>query len=224
MSPPPTESKFKRTTVLNDRRISDLYVKYKDEPVVPAKRVVEPAKKSGSLTGCVVKQADIDQWGSYVAVAKSLVVQPLKTNGREVATAEDMAVLLLVLEACTNDMNADGSMPTARIRENWEILHANGDVDRPWCPRRYTTLRNQLSNLGYIDWEDRRYVPSALSPTGTGQAARWRISEGLIEMIVAEKLGNGTPELVVVEEVDADEVGLEVVALLEREGGGGSLL
>ena len=51
---------FKKTNVLNDRRISQLYLKYKDEPVVPAKQVVEPAKKSGSLTGCVVKQVDID--------------------------------------------------------------------------------------------------------------------------------------------------------------------
>ena len=140
---------FKETTVLDSKAISQLYLKYKDEPVVSveAKPVAE-SKARGSLTGCVVKQANLDQWDAYLNVARTLVVSPLKTTGREVATAEDMAVLLLVLEACTNDMNDDGSMPTARIRENWEILHANGDVDRPWCPRRYTTLRNQLSNLG----------------------------------------------------------------------------
>jgi hypothetical protein len=34
-----------------------------------------------------------------------------------------------------------------------------------------------LSELGYIDWEDRRYVPAALSPNGTGQAAKWRLSD-----------------------------------------------
>ena len=134
------------------------------------------------------------------------------------ATAEDMAVLLIILEACTGDMNADGSMPTARIRENWEILHANGDVDRPWCPRRYTALRNHLSNLGYIDWEDRRYVPSTLSPTGTGQAAKWRMSEALMEKLANEKLGLGAAAVVGEEVVKADEAELEGLLLQKKEG------
>ena len=126
---------FKKTTVLDSLEISQLYLKYKDEPVVSqgkavvsGKPAVEETTSRGSLTGCVVKQADIEQWDAYLNVARTLVVYSLKTTGREVATAEDMAVLLLVLEACTNDMNDDGSMPTARIKENWEILFANGDV------------------------------------------------------------------------------------------------
>lgn len=180
---------FKKTTVLDDRQISRLYMRYKDEPVVPIKLVFGPVEKSGSLTGCVVKQANLDQWDSYLTVARRLLVQPLKTKGREVATAEDMAVLLLILEACTNRMNLDGSMPTARIRENWQILLGNGDVQRPWSPRRYTALRDLLSEEGYIDWEDASYLPAALSPNGKGQAAKWRASEALMEMMELEKMG-----------------------------------
>src|SRR5437588_724713 len=66
---------FRRTTVLDESQISRLYIHYKDEQVVSAKAVVEPAKKSGSLTGCVVKQSSLDQWDSYLKIAKTLVVQ-----------------------------------------------------------------------------------------------------------------------------------------------------
>jgi hypothetical protein len=210
---------FRQTTVLNDRQISQLYLKYKDQPVVSCKSVAETAKPSHSLTGCVVKQPNIDRRDAYLNVARTLVVRPLKTKGREVATAEDMAILLMILEACTNSMNVDGSMPTARIKENWEILSSNGEVERPWCPRRYTALRDHLSNMGYIDWEDRRYVPAALSPTGMGQAARWRAAEALMGLIEDEKLGLGT-DVVVGEEglkAEAGELGDVLEVKLERE-------
>lgn len=200
---------FRKTTVLDERQISRLYIQNKDEPVVSVKQAAEPAKKSGSLTGCVVKQANLDQWDAYLDVARKLVATPLRTTSREVATAEDMGVLLMILEACTNSMNADGSMPTARIRENWEILHANGDVVRPWCPRRYTAMRDLLSTQGFIDWQDARYLPAALSPDGKGRAAKWRASEALMEMLETEKLGS-SPAPVLVEGGTAGD-GLEFV-------------
>lgn len=120
------------------------------------------------------------------------------------AMAEDMAVLLLVLEACTNDMNADGSMPTARIKENGQNLFANSYVQRPWCPRRYRALRDHLSELGHIDWKDRRSVPAALSPTGEGQAAKWRLSEAMMETLAEEKLKPGTAVVAGEEETKAE--------------------
>jgi hypothetical protein len=210
---------FKRTTVLNDRQISQLSLRYKNEPVVSGKPAVEIVKKPGSLTGCVVKQANLDRWDAYQEVAKRFVASPLKTTGREVATAEDMAVLLLILEACTSDMNADGSMPTARIRENWEILFVNGDVGRPWSPRRYTALRDLLSTQGFIDWKDAHYFPAALSPDGKGQAAKWRASEALMDLIETEKRGSQAGLTVVKDKCDATVGDLEFVfsGIRERE-------
>lgn len=210
---------FKGTTVLDALRISQLYLTYKEDQIVSKKPVVEPTGTQGSLTGCVVKQKNLDRWVSYLNAAGTMVGSNIKTTGREVATAEDMAVLLLILVACTDDMNADSSMPTARIRENWEILFGNGDVVRPWCPRRYTALRNHLSNLGFIEWEDRRYVPAALSLTGEGRAARWRASELLTDMLAVEKLGGGTSIVVGVEgmEVACGEPGDGVHGIRERE-------
>jgi hypothetical protein len=80
-------------------------------------------------------------------------------------------------------MNADGSMPTARIRENWGALYEQGEVDRPFNPKRYTCLRDFLSREKLLDWEDEAYLPFQLSATGKGQAAKWRASEQLLEMI-----------------------------------------
>ena len=194
---------FTKTTVLNDRQISQLSMRFKDESVVSGKPVVELAKARGSLTGCVVKRCNLDRWDAYLAVARKLVATPLTTTGREVATAEDMAVMLMILEACTKAMNADGSMPTARIGENWEILHAHGDVNRPWCPRRFAALRNLLSTQGFIDWKDAHYLPAALSPDGKGQAAKWRASEALMNLIETEKRGPQANSAVVQDEGDA---------------------
>ena len=68
---------FKETTVLDSKAISQLYLKYKDEPVVSveAKPIAE-SKARGSLTGCVVKQANLDQWNTYLIVARTLAVSP----------------------------------------------------------------------------------------------------------------------------------------------------
>jgi hypothetical protein len=115
-------------------------------------------------------------------------------------------------------MNDDGSMPTARIRENWQILFANGDVERPWQPRRFTALRDHLSPLSHIEWEDRRYVPAALSPTKTGQAAKWRLTEAFMELLAQEKLEPGTAVVVGEEGQKADEAVVPVSLLQDREG------
>jgi hypothetical protein len=179
---------FSKTTVLTNRQINELYRQYKDHTVILSLPDAEDDEPCASLTGCAVKKADLDRWEAYLALARKLVPTPLQTSGREVAVAEDMAILLLNLEACTRKMNADGSMPTARIRENWEILHANRLIKRPWVSKRYTALRNHLSQEGLLHWDDPHYVPGTLSPTGKGRAARWCASEALMERIEEEKL------------------------------------
>jgi hypothetical protein len=179
---------FSQTTVLTVHQINDLYRQYKDRPVILSLPDAEEDEPCASVTGCAVKKADLDRWGAYLALARKLVPTPLQASGREVATAEDMAILLLILEACTRKLNADRSMPTARIRENWEILHANRFIKRPWVSKHYTALRNHLSQEGLLQWDDPHYVPGTLSPTGKGRAARWCASEALMEEIEEEKL------------------------------------
>jgi hypothetical protein len=123
-----------------------------------------------------------------------MLPEPLRTSGREVATAEDLAILILVLEACTRRMNADGSMPTARIRRNWDALCELGEVDRPFNPKRHACLRDFLSREGLLDWEDESYLPSPMSVTGEGKAARWRAGDRLLAMIEEARGGLGHAE------------------------------
>jgi hypothetical protein len=183
---------FRQTTKIDDRRVSDLYRRWKVEKEVRA--VVEVGKKamsprSGSITGHVVAQEALDRSDAYRGLAGRLLPEPLRTSGREVATSEDLAILLMILEACTLRMNSDGSMPTARIIKNWEVLRDNGEVTRPFNPKRFAAMRNFLSREKLLDWEDESYFPFPMSDEGKGRAARWRASERLMEMILEAREG-----------------------------------
>jgi hypothetical protein len=187
---------FRQTAKIDDRRVSDLYSRWKVErsPRKETKDVVEAATKSvrprsGSITGHVVAQDALDRFDAYRGLARRLLPEPLRTSGREVATAEDLAILLIILEACTLRMNSDGSMPTARIIKNWDVLRDNGEVTRPFNPKRYSALRNFLSRERLLDWEDESYLPSQMCDEGKGRAARWRASERLMEMILEAREG-----------------------------------
>ena len=61
-----------------------------------------------------------------------------------------------------------------------------------------------MSSPSHIEWEDRRYVPAALSPTKTGQAIKWRLTEALMDLLAQEKLEPGTAVVLAEEEVKSD--------------------
>jgi hypothetical protein len=176
---------LRHTTRIDERRVSDLYRWWRTNHE-PRKQVTATAK-SGSVTGHVVDREALDRFDAYRHIAHRLLPEPLKTSGREVATAEDLAILVLILEACTRRMNADGSMPTARIEANWQALYESGGVERPFNPKRYACLRDYLSRKGLLDWQDESYLPHLLSTDGKGKAAKWRAGERLLAMIEEER-------------------------------------
>ena len=178
---------FLRTTKVDERRVSDLYRTWKVERAVPRAKAASP--RPGSITGHVVARDALDQFDAYLGLAGRLLPGPLRTSGRELATAEDLAILLLILEACTERMNADGSMPTARILRNWQTLLEEGAVRRPFNSKRYAALRDFLSREELLAWEDESYVPTPMSAEGKGRAARWRASGRLMAMIEAAREG-----------------------------------
>jgi hypothetical protein len=171
---------FQGTTRINDLRVSQLYRTWHLETNASG---VEATQQAGSISGHVIGREALDRFDAYLSLASKMLPEPLRTSGREVAAAEDLAILLLILEACTERMNADGSMPTARIRENWGALYEQGEVVRPFNPKRYACLRDFLCREKLLDWEHEAYYPYQLSATGKGQAAKWRASEQLLEMI-----------------------------------------
>ena len=179
---------FRQTTRIDERRVGDLHRRWK-ERAATGKHEVAVKPKSGSISGHVVDQEAVERFDDYLGLAGRLLLAPLRTSGREVATAEDLAVLLLILEACTMRMNADGSMPTARVMKNWDLLYRDDAVPRPFNHKRYAAMRDYLSREGLLTWEDEAYLPHQFNPGGKGRAARWRASERLMEMIEEAKEG-----------------------------------
>jgi hypothetical protein len=96
-------------------------------------------------------------------------------------TALDLGVFFMETKFFTLNMNIDGSMPTERFKVLWEKLIENGDIDRAWDYKRFAAMRNYVSSLGWLDWEDERYY---LGPQGKkGKAAKWKATAELMEML-----------------------------------------
>lgn len=157
---------FQNTTRLHVDELRRLPVLEKSKPVV-----------ASSIRGTLI---DVSRYEGHLALARRLFAgRVLETTSRAVATYEDGAVFQLITEYCSSDMNADGSMPTARIRKWWELLYSQGAIDRPWNPNRYKAVRDFYSSLGLIEWSDPSYQVGTTDHTGEyqkGQAARWQLS------------------------------------------------
>jgi hypothetical protein len=102
----------------------------------------------------------------------------VKVNKDLTVTNEDMAVLLAILEHCTNDPNDDGSMPTARIQSLWEAMYAAGDTDRQFNPKRYAATRRLLDEANGIKWRDNTFIIGRC-------AAKWCLTDQLMAQISA---------------------------------------
>jgi len=120
--------------------------------------------------------------GRYLRVATSLLQgRTLPTSGRSVVRAEDLAVFLMLLKFFSGNMNADGSLPMARFRSMWNALFESRDVSRSFDPKRFAAMRNLVSDLGLLEWEDQRYTPGALG--SKGQSCCWHASDALMALL-----------------------------------------
>ncbi len=99
--------------------------------------------------------------------------------------AEDVQVAIAVLRACTLHMNADGSMPLARIKALWDAVHEAGDTTRAFNFHRFAAIRNMLSDMELLEWEDATYQ--------FGKACKWRANEKLMGMMENALSSNTTP-------------------------------
>jgi hypothetical protein len=72
-------------------------------------------------------------------------------------------------------MNADGSMPMARVKAIWDAAYRAGDTSRAFSFRRFAAIRDMLSDMGLLEWEDETY--------SFGKACKWRASGKLMAMI-----------------------------------------
>src|SRR4051812_6082105 len=93
----------------------------------------------------------------YFYVAKKYVTEPIPTSGRHVATDEDVAIFLAIVAYLTLQQGEDKAMPSWRIEAIWNALYREKSIRRPHCVKRVAVIRNHLSDLGLIDWQDDRY-------------------------------------------------------------------
>ena len=209
---------WKRTTVLDQFQIRRLIAKLRSlTPQTAATEVVavptesRPAltKVSGSIGGKLIGDEELAQLaedGRYRRVAMTLMdTHILKTSGRSVVTADDVAAFLLLLKFFTDRMNADGTLPVRRFEALWTGLYEAGDVGRSFDCHRFKAIRDYLSNLGLIDWEDETYVVPRIDESGRrrkGRACKWKAGRALMDMLdwQQEQVEGDEPEENVLEE------------------------
>ena len=179
-------------------------------------------KVSGSIGGKLIDEeelAQIAEHGHYRRVAAALMESHvLVTSGRSVVTTEDVAICLLLLKFFTNRMNADGSLPVRRFKELWSGLYEVGDVARSFDCHRFKVIRDYLSDLGLIDWEDESYIVPRIDESGRrqkGRACKWKAGASLMEMLDWERW---EADDAVSEQAEREEM---KVADGHHEGGGG---
>ena len=119
------------------------------------------SERKGSTRTHPIPRAIVERIGSeYLAVAQSFAPEPILTSSlsdRHVATAEDVAIYLAITAYITLHQGEDKAMPSRRIGAIWTAMYKSREVGRPHCVKRVAAIRNHLSDLGLIDWQDERY-------------------------------------------------------------------
>jgi hypothetical protein len=120
-----------------------------------------PSKRKGSTRTHPIPRAVVERIGSdYLVVAYKYAPEPIPTSSlsdRHVATAEDVAIYLAITSYITLYQGDDKAMPSRRIGAIWTAMYRSREVSRPHCVKRVAAIRNHLSDLGLIAWQDDRY-------------------------------------------------------------------
>lgn len=141
------------------------------------KNIVKPLpKKKGSCSGHF-----INPWLKLIPLAKQLmeVKKAIKINSEVKINQEDMAILLSIIFFCSKNMNADGTLPTARIKGFWNALVDSGETTRQFNSQRLKAMRTLLAEKGLLQIEDEGYIPA----DGKGIAMKWGLNEKTITYI-----------------------------------------
>jgi hypothetical protein len=145
-----------------------------------------PCRKKGSTRNHPIPRALVERIGSdFLAIAQEYVQEPIPTSGRHLATAEDVAIYLAIVAYITLHQGDDKAMPSRRIGAIWKAMYKSREVSRPHCVKRVAAIRNHLSDLGLIDWQDERFwspdKPGKLGcQTRKGVCCKYSLSQELM--------------------------------------------
>ena len=165
-----------RMTAHDLRRLPERFPVPEPEPGLEAE-VRAPVRKvaTGSVSGKLVDPEAIRKLEPLAKELLRLGTPKVTGQSRAVVVAEDVQTALAVVRACTLDMNADGSMPMARVKAIWDAAYRASDTNRAFSFRRFAAIRDMLSGMGLLEWEDETY--------SFGKACKWRASKELMGMI-----------------------------------------
>ena len=177
---------FKNTTVLSFQEINDLGQKV-DQIVIPTPQKLSIFKGAGSTSAHPITKDEIEAIsGPYLDFARSWIPESVETSSRAKVEPADLAIALPIVKYCSQKRNADGTMPTRRIKVIWDRLFAEGEVDRAFDYHRWRVIRNLIEFQGGLEMEDRHFYTGFVNEAGTlikGLAAKWKMADWLIEKL-----------------------------------------
>jgi hypothetical protein len=165
------------------------------EPVEPEPEVKSPAPKvaKGSVLGKMVDPEVIQKLEPLARELLKSNAPEVGRSSRAVVTVEDVQVSLALIRACTLHPNPDGSLPVMRVKGLWDAAFKAGDTRRAFSFHRFQAIRNMLSDMELLEWEDSTYR--------FGKACRWRASEklmGMMESVLSSSTTTPSPSSIVV--------------------------
>jgi hypothetical protein len=179
---------FQKTTSLTFQGIQKL-CELVERMVIPKANVfsMKVIAQNGSLSGYPIPEQEIAAiQGSYLQLAQTWIPQTLTTSSRAKVDARDLAIAFAIIRTCTLKMNADGSMPTARVKAIWDRMYLNGEVDWAFDYHRWKEIRDLMEVRGGLVMDDRHYYTGFTNAQGQeikGKAARWHMAEWLVEKL-----------------------------------------
>ncbi len=185
---------FKNTRVLSFQDIDELEEKV-DRIVIPSPKKLSIFKVKGSTPTHPITKDEVEAIGGpYLEFARTWVTEPVGTSSRARVEPEDLAISLSILKFCSQRLNPDGTMPTARIKAIWDRMFENGDVERAFDYHRWRVVRDLIEIQGGLEMEDRHFYTGFVNDQGLeikGRAAKWKMADWLIEKLdVMAEFGN----------------------------------
>jgi hypothetical protein len=177
---------FQKATVLSFHDIDELEHKA-DQLVIPEPKKLTIFKGAGSTSTHPISKDEIDAInGPYLDFAKTWVSEPVGTSSRAMVEAADLAIALPIVKCCSQKRNADGTMPTKRIKRIWDAMFAESEVERAFDYHRWRVIRDLIEKHGGLEIEDRHFYTGFVNEGGEfskGMAAKWRMADWLIEKL-----------------------------------------
>lgn len=154
--------------------------------LVPPSTALRDAERHGlkdsSGSNFIFRQSDFDaQYRHAKEIYEEYNLKSVRYCNRGKLLWADLQIFMAILKYCYEDPNEDGSLPNARIIALWRLFNTAGISNRKPDGKRIATLRNLLSDCGWIKWQDNRYRPG--SNGLVGQAMKWAITSEFYNVI-----------------------------------------